>query len=43
MARMPNVPASTSPAEVIVVPVVPRAATTAWRSGRVAASSRMRS
>ena len=34
MASTPNVPASTSPAEVTVVPVAPAARLTASRSGR---------
>ena len=37
-----NVPASTSPAEVIVVPVALSARVTASRSGKLRASSRIR-
>ena len=41
-ASTPNVPASTSPAEVTVVPVTLSACPTACRSGRCWASSRIR-
>jgi hypothetical protein len=42
IASTPNVPASTSPAEVTVVPVTRSARPTASRSGRNWASSRIR-
>ena len=41
-AKQPNVPARTSPAEVTVEPVRPRASFTASRSGTAPASSRIR-